>query len=440
MIRALGKNVRIRPGEALTKHDFLLPLTDLLLDIVEQDMESEYALWYSQRACALAHDVLNMATMAGELLWHTSVASLRSATSDSVYISVVAENYFVQARSACDVIAEVILKLCVEPKKRGQLPPEDPLEGNSFRSLLNWVVKNPTRIPDIGFVAEHEDWFSQLVGIRDKLVHLGHDMIIFTNPIAPSFGLMDTGASTLHFFRKPRERFPEGPTPVPLLPVLKRITEGVLTLSGQAATAIAQNRGHTSAERNVLNGVYIPALHHLLSYEEPTQADMALEVNHRRTLEARYLLEAGDYLNAIRFGYPDGFWFRFAVRLAELYGKQPDFMSTPRCPDFRDGEELGFWQLGFIHEGKDHELILKDIAHLRIDASEGAHTDAEILQRLRSSARVSAAVLVVNANSFSTRIPPEKRFDGLIIESDPIKAADAAFIALAANSAPSEAA
>jgi hypothetical protein len=292
-----------------------LPLTDLLLDIVERNVNSEHALWYSQRACALAHDVLNMATMAGELLWHTSVAPLRSTTPDSVYISMVAENYFVQARSACDVIAEVILKLCVEPKKRGQLPPEDPLEGNSFRPLLNWVVKNPTRIPDIGFVAEHQDWFSQLVGIRDKLVHLGHDVIIYTNPIAPSFGLMDTGASTLHFFRKPRERFPEGPTLVPLLPALKRITEGVLTLSGQVATATAQNRGRTSAKRNVLNGVYIPALRHLLSYEEPTQADMTHEVKHRRTLEARYLLEAGDYLNAIRFGYPDGFWFHFAVRL-----------------------------------------------------------------------------------------------------------------------------
>lgn len=52
MIRALGKNVRIRPEEALTKHDFLLPLTDLLLDMVERDVDSEHALWYSQRACA----------------------------------------------------------------------------------------------------------------------------------------------------------------------------------------------------------------------------------------------------------------------------------------------------------------------------------------------------------------------------------------------------
>ena len=440
MIRALGKNVRIRPGEPLTKHDFLLPLTDLLLDMVERDVDSEHALWYSHRACALAHDVLNMATMAGELLWHTSVAPLRSTTPDSLYISMVAESYFVQARSACDVIAEVILKLCVEPKKRGQLPPEDPLEGNSFRPLLNWVVKDPTRISDIGFVAGHEDWFLELVGIRDKLVHLGHDMIVYTNPIAPSFGLMDTGASTLHFFRKPREHFPGGPTLVPLLPFLKRITEGVLTLSSQVAAVIAQNRGHTSARRNVLNGVYIPALRHLLSYEEPTEADMTPEEKQRRTLAARYLLEGGDYLNVIRFGYPDGFWFQFAVRLAELYGKQPDFMSTPQCPRCRDGEELGLWRLGFIHEGKEHALILKDVAHLRFDATEGANADAEILQRLRSSPGLSAAVLVANANSFSTPIPPEKMFDGLIIESDPIKAADAAFMALTANRAPSEAA
>ena len=127
MIRALGTNVRIRPEEALTKHDFLLPLTDLLLDMVERDVDSEPCLVVFTACLRLAHDVPNMATMAGELLWHTSVAPLRSTTPDSVYISLVAENYFVQARSACDVIAEVILKLCVEPKRRGQLTAGGPL-------------------------------------------------------------------------------------------------------------------------------------------------------------------------------------------------------------------------------------------------------------------------------------------------------------------------
>jgi hypothetical protein len=437
MIRALGKNVRIRPGEALTKHDFLLPLTDLLLDMVERDTEGEHALWYSQHACALAHDVLNMATMAGQLLWHTCVAPFRSTTPDSLFLSMVAESYFVQARSACDVIAEVILKLCIDPTKRGQLPPEDPLEGNSFRKLLNWVVKHPTRVPGISFVAEHEGWFSDLVGIRDKLVHLGYDTIVYTDPIAPRFGLMSTGAATLHFLRTPRERFTDGPSLVQLLPFLKRITQGVLTLSRQVAEAIAQGKGHTSARRNVLNGVYIPTFHHLLTYEEP-KADVTPEETRRRELAARYLLEAGSYLNAIRFGYPDGFWFQFAIRLAGQYGKHPEFISAPQCPPYRDGEELALWRLGFVHDGKEHALILRDAAHLKFDSTEGSSTDAEVLQRLRSSPGLSAAVLVANANSLSAPIPSAKLFDGLIIESDPIKAADTAFMALMASSAPSE--
>ena len=439
MIRALGKNVRIRQGDALTKHDFPLPLTDLLLEMVEQDTESEHALWYSHRACALVHDVVNMATMTGQLLWQTSVAPVRTGTPDSLFISMLAESFFVQARSACDVIAEVILKLCIDPKKRGQLPPDNPLEGNSFRPLLNWVIKHPTRIPGISFVAEHEGWFSDLVGIRDKLVHLGYDILVFTNAIAPSFGLTDSGAAALHFLRAPRTKFPDGPRLVRLLPVLKRITQGVLTLSSQVADAIAQERGHTSEGRNVLNGVYIPALYHLLSYEEPHETDITPEEEQRRTLAAWYLLEVGDYLNAILVGYPDGFWIRFAVRLAERYGRRPTFVSEPKCPPYRDGEELALWRLGFTHDGVDHMVALKDAAHMRFDATEGSHTDAEVLQRLRNSPYgPTVAVLVVNTSSLSVPIPPEKMFDGLILETDPIKAADAAFMALTAAASPSE--
>jgi hypothetical protein len=435
VIRALGKNVRIGPGEALTKHDFLLTLSDLLLDLVEQDAKNEHALWYSQRACSLAHDVVNMATMAGQLLWHTSVAPMRTGTPDSLFISMVAESYFVLARSACDVIEEVILELCVDPKKRGQCP-----KGGSFNDLLNWVIDNPTRVPDrMRFIAKHQDWFAGLRGIRDKLVHFGYDMNIYTDDVAPQFVLMSTSEITLHFLRAPREHFPGASTPVPLLPFLQRITQGVLTLSDQVAGAISEDRKHTSTKRNVLNGVYIPALHHLLSYEELKDADMTPQEKQRREFAAQYLLEAGDYLNAIKLGYPDGFWFQFAVHLAERYGKPPDYMSTPKCPPYRDGEELALWQLGFIHDGKDHTLILKDAAFLALDPAAGSKTEEERFQRLQASPGLSAAVLVANISSLSTPIPPEKMFDGLILESDPFKAADRAFMTLTAKSAPSDA-
>jgi hypothetical protein len=56
MIRALGKTKTLRPGQPLTKHDFYLPLTDVLLDLVEKDLHSPEARLPAQLGCSLAHD------------------------------------------------------------------------------------------------------------------------------------------------------------------------------------------------------------------------------------------------------------------------------------------------------------------------------------------------------------------------------------------------
>jgi len=53
-----------------SRNQFYVPLCDILLDLVEQDMGGSDALKFSQIAHSLAHDLLNMGTLAGRLLWY----------------------------------------------------------------------------------------------------------------------------------------------------------------------------------------------------------------------------------------------------------------------------------------------------------------------------------------------------------------------------------
>jgi hypothetical protein len=237
MIRALGKTTTLNAGQTLSKHDFLLPLSDVLLDLAEENPDGPSALSCSQLACSLAHDFVNLATVAGQLLWYVGVAPLRTGTPDSLMISLLAESYLVSLRTAYDIIAATVLRFCVAPKLRGQLP-----KNESFNDLVEWVQKNPTRAPtEIQFVTEDVGSFKELRGIRDKLVHNSYDLIVFTNDLAPQFGLMSTGEAVLHFLRKPKTRFPNAPTLEPLLPFLRRATQSVLLRQIEWLSAYANN-------------------------------------------------------------------------------------------------------------------------------------------------------------------------------------------------------
>jgi hypothetical protein len=200
LIRALGKTVTLEPSQRLTKHDFLLPLSDILLDFVEKDLYGPSAAISSQLGCSLAHDFVNLSTVAGQLLWLVDTAPVRTGTPDSLSISMLAESYLMYLRSACDVIAVIIHTFCIEEKKKGQVP------NKSFNDLIDWIEKNPSRVPEgIKFVVDHRDWFVELRGIRDKLVHHRFDINIFTDNVAPSFSIMSTGDIHLHTIRKPGE-------------------------------------------------------------------------------------------------------------------------------------------------------------------------------------------------------------------------------------------
>ena len=198
MIRALGKTITLEAGQSLTKHDFYLPLSDVLLDLVEQDLYGPSAKSASLLGCSLAHDFIRLSTVAGQLLWFVETTPVRIGTPDLLSITMLAESYLMSLRSACDVIAVIIHTFCIEDKKRGQVPDE------SFNDLIDWIENNPNRVPEsIKFVVEHREWFVELRSIRDKLVHPRFDINIFMNGVFPSFSLMSTGDLHLHFLRKP---------------------------------------------------------------------------------------------------------------------------------------------------------------------------------------------------------------------------------------------
>jgi hypothetical protein len=436
MIQALGKIVWLKQKRSLSKHDFSLPLSDILLDLVEKDLESPSAVVFSQLACSFAHDFVNLATLAGQLLWYVAVSPVRTGTPDSIPISLAAESYLVFLRSACDVIATIFVKICIDIKKQGQLPkgkqgkyPQE-FEGSfiSFRDLIGWAKDNPTRLPDnLRFLPEHWDWFMDLRGIRDKVLHKGYDINVFTDHIAPSFALISTGELELHFLHKPRQRLESGGVEErPLLPLLKGLTEHVLRLADQVANVIGQQRNLAPSQTHILNGVYLPALNHILSYEEPIDRELAPEEEARRKIKAWYLFEAGDYLGALNFGYPDGFWLKCVTHLSELFAIPPSYVSKPKFPPYRDSERLIFWQVIFTVENKDLVFWLRDAICLEAEGGPTKLNDEVDNLKLRFDNTTAALVLNSDFNS--------KQFPNLIADSDPIRAAHRAFNLLTGSS------
>jgi hypothetical protein len=424
VIRALGKTITLKLGQPLTKHDFLLSLSDVLLDIVENDLYGPQAEPSAKLGCSLAHDFINLGTIAGQLLWLVDTAPVRTGTPDSLSISLYAESYLMHLRSACDVIATIIHTFCIENKKKGQV------QNESFNDLIDWIEKNPSRAPDdLKFLVQHkDDWFSKMRSIRDKLVHHRFDINIFTNEIAPSFSTMSTGEIHLHLLRKPGEFLDPPLTLTPLMPFLKHATCGLLNLADKTAEVIIARTKHVPSKKHVINGVYIPALHHMLSYEEPSKEEIPEDEKRRRKIKARYLLEAGNYLRAVNLGHPDSFWLQCAVLIEELFGEPPYHSSIPKHPKYRDGEALIGWQIHFKKMECEYVVVFQDSVHLeKPDELERAK---QVLHTFKQEGGLAGIVLVSNTTSLSKKIPAAQVFDGLVIEADATQAADRAYAAL----------
>jgi hypothetical protein len=197
------------------------------------------------------------------------------------------------------------------------------------------------------------------------------------------------------------------------------LTEHVLRLADQVASAIGEQRNLSPSQTHILNGVYLPALNHILSYEEPINRKPAPEEEARRKIRAWYLFEAGDYLEALNFGYPDGFWLKCVTHLSELFGIPPSFVSKPRFPPYQDSERLIVWKVIFTKEDKDLVVWLRDA--ICLEAEGGPTKLNDEVDTFKQRFGNTTAVLVLNSDFNSEQFP------NLIANSDPIRAAHRAF-------------
>lgn len=88
---ALARLVKVEKLSDL-KQQCHVPLCDLLSDLVERNINGPDASTFSQIAHSLAHDLLNLATLAGRLLWYEGVTPDMSRSPDLVAIAVDTEN------------------------------------------------------------------------------------------------------------------------------------------------------------------------------------------------------------------------------------------------------------------------------------------------------------------------------------------------------------
>ncbi len=429
MTRALASLVKLRDEDALTWDYYPLPLCDILLDLVERDIDGPDALILSQIAHSLGHDFLNLATLAGKLLWCEAVTPHMSRSTDLVAISVDAESYLVFLRSACDVMALALVHFGVEPRKRGTV------SGDSFHRLLNWTMKGPDRInyfyESFRFFVQHSDWFMELKDIRDKLVHQGFNLNTYTDRALLELILMPSGEAELKLlhggykqedYREDKPRFRR----YPLISFLKGLTLNVLGLAKQIALAIAKQRECEPSRTHLLNGVYVPALHHLASYKQPVKRRLLQPAElHRMHIAAWYLLQAGDYLSSLSYSYPDGFCWRFLIRFSEFFKNPPAYISEP---EHAGSWALVRWLLVFRDGDLSYALSIRDFVLLKTDWLKAAKLDLDKFAEVKGACR---AVLVANRVLYPAEPAiMEKPLTDIVIETDPSVAAEKAFAKL----------
>jgi hypothetical protein len=422
---ALARLVKVEKLSDLTQQ-FHVPLCDLLSDLVERNINGPDASTFSQIAHSLAHDLLNLATLAGRLLWYEGVTPDMNRSPDLVAIAVDTENYLISLRTACDILAVAFAHFCIEPGKRNQVP------NSSFRALLFFARDNPNRLREnFRFLPTHFEWFMELRGYRDKIVHKGHYPNIYTQRDFFQFFLMPGGVAELqqlHGGYREEDYDPNKPlfVRVPLLSWLKKLTISVLSLSDELCRAIETEIGIQPSKTHVLDGVYVPALHGLLSYEQPRsgiEIDRAEE--RRRQISAWHLVKAGDYLSAIERGYPDGYWWHFLMRLCELIEKPARYSSNPQFAQWR---VLINWDFVFQIDDRNVAISMRDRVLLQPKWIEGAQ---QKLREFAHRAQASRATLVARSSKGSNSLPTGMDLsDFLIVESDPLVAAEKVFAKL----------
>jgi hypothetical protein len=442
---ALGTLVTDKKGRnASSRHEFDIPLCDLLLDLVEQDIEGPDALLFTEIAHSFAHDILHVSTLAAALLWYEGVTPDLSRSTDLGSIWVNAEATLAFLRSACDLLAPAFARFAVPPAK-GKVSNR---AKESFRGLLTWVGLGDTLPPKqtleakahydcvslpFHFLEQHSHWFLHLRSLRDRLMHGGYSLVPYTERVFLEGILMPPGVAQLQLLHGgyKQEDYREDAPPrfkrYKLLETIKEFTTKILELAKDLAIAVTQDLGIVPSGTHFLSGVRVPALYQLLSYETPT---VARGVNGFEDCNLRskawYLLRAGDYLGAHEEGYPNGFWWRFKTRLSAICGRPPCLVSQEQSASRASATKWYVFCCGGKHYGvMTHDWLNRDDSWIK---------DAKAkLQRFRETKDLNGTVIVgrgwhdetMDAGAHSAGL-----CDFCIAEGDPVKAAKEAFTKL----------
>lgn len=438
----LATNKKVR--DTSSRHEFDIPLCDLLLDLVEQDIDSPDALPLTEIAHSFAHDILHVSTLASALLWYEGVTPDLSRSPDLVSVSVNVESSLAFLRSACDIIAPAFARFAIPPTK-GKVSKRGT---ESLHGLLQWVglgdppPQDEKRILEakahydsvsapFHFLERHSAWFLHLRSLRDKLTHRGYSFTIYTERVFFEGFLKPPGVAELqrlHGGYKQEDYRADAPPRFKrykLIETIKEFTANTLELARDLAAAMTQELNMTPSGTHFISGVHVPALSQLLLYETPTAAhgvqgseDCNLRSN------AWYLLRAGDYLGAHDEGYPNGFWWKFKTRLSAICGRPPCSVSKKQSSSDApkwfvfccDGKHYGVLAIDWLKRDdtwmRDAEAELKNFAETK-------HLDSTVLV----GRGWHGEVVGVRADSLG-----QPRL--LIASLDPAKAAEEAFTRL----------
>jgi hypothetical protein len=288
---ALGVPTEIPRADRLTRYEFYLGLADALFCRAQPTGGH-----LEELARAFGYDVLNLAVLAGRLLWCEGVTPEMWRSHDLIAVGVDVEAYYVMLQCACDIMADVVATLGA---KKGQAPWE------SFHKLNQWALRNPSRLaPEFRIVAAELPWFDKINSQRTAIVHRGEKYHVATNRVS-----LDGGVSVN-----------EGR----ILPSLRTLTEAMLDFSEQLGRIVLpEAKRKRFPEKRIIDGVYVPALTHLLQkYRVPKKSEGL-------KLAAQCLLACGGYVEAAFVGYPDGYWWIVLLAISDSLNAVPLIANIP---------------------------------------------------------------------------------------------------------------
>jgi hypothetical protein len=219
-MKAIGTLIEASPGEQLSEYEIWTGVLDYYDHWQSIDARlAEHHDPLSKWAEAFGHDLVNLATYSHLILTWLEPDNIRKAES-VVVVSGVTEAFLLSLRSAADAIAGAISHVaCI---KAGQAP------GGSLRALLTWAKKNPQRIRAsiASVLAGDFEWFWNLKSLRDYIVHDGATPNIHCN--GRQFNLWVYTPNRGWITREP------------LLPLLKRRVESLISFADAASKGINQ--------------------------------------------------------------------------------------------------------------------------------------------------------------------------------------------------------